>query len=144
MYINNNDTTFTMWNIHGLLEIVYTHISGMTKGTKKNKTERLEMAYMLQQACEKLIKIQIYRSGLHINNQSVYTHDITNLISYARTIGVNLIVPQSIEQNAQVITKWEAKGRYDMHLVVRVNDLHKWYRVMTSWYKDLYKVGYRN
>ena len=44
----------------------------------KNQT-----AYHLQQAIEKLIKIQVYHSGCSYSNRSMYVHNISSLTSYA-------------------------------------------------------------
>lgn len=44
-------------------------------------------AYHLQQATEKLIKYQIYRSGETINNSQMYTHNIERLIVYGESLG---------------------------------------------------------
>lgn len=42
-------------------------------------------AYHLQQAAEKLIKIQIYQGVSGINNRELYTHDLRRLTGYANT-----------------------------------------------------------
>ena len=41
-------------------------------------------AYHLQQAVEKLIKIQIYRSGIEYDNRNMYVHNLVKLITYAK------------------------------------------------------------
>lgn len=43
-----------------------------------------QAAYHLQQAAEKLIKIQIYRSGVAYSNKSLYVHNLKSLILYYR------------------------------------------------------------
>lgn len=41
-------------------------------------------AYHLQQAVEKLIKIQIYRSGIEYDNRNMYVHNLVKFITYAK------------------------------------------------------------
>ena len=102
-----------------------------------------QCAYHLQQAAEKLIKIQIYCSGVPINNAKIYKHSIIALLQYAQQLNVNINVPKAIISNAQTITDWEALGRYDLHIVVRTDTLKKYYTVISEWYDELYKAGYR-
>ena len=40
---------------------------------------------------------------------------------YAATIPVSLIVPTYIDKSKDIITRWEAQGRYDLHMVVRID-----------------------
>lgn len=40
-------------------------------------------AYHLQQAAEKLIKIQIYSNCTNVSNSKMYTHNLVKLIQYA-------------------------------------------------------------
>ena len=54
-------------------------------------------AYHLQQAVEKLIKYQIYKSGAAINNSQMYTHNIEKLILYGQSLGIALIIPDYIQ-----------------------------------------------
>lgn len=61
-------------------------------------------AYHLQQAAEKLIKIQIYRSGLDYNNRQLYVHNLVTLINYARSLELELLLPKKIDENALNIT----------------------------------------
>jgi len=43
---------------------------------KEIKEVKNQVAYHLQQAAEKLIKIQVYSSGCEYNNRSMYVHNI--------------------------------------------------------------------
>ena len=47
------------------------------------KEVKNQAAYHLQQAAEKMIKIQIYRSGVPYENKSLYVHNLKVLIHYA-------------------------------------------------------------
>lgn len=98
-----------------------------------------QAGYHLQQAAEKLIKIQIYNSAQKVDNSKVFKHDISQLVSYAKTIGVKLIVPSYIITQGPRLTSWEAEGRYDVHVVVRIDTLEKCYEEVISWMEDVKK-----
>lgn len=101
------------------------------------------VAYHLQQAVEKLIKIQIYRSGLEYDNRHMYVHNLVKLIQYANKIGANIIVPKIIDENALMITDWEAGSRYDIHFSIRIDTLKRIYQVINEWYKEIHSAGIR-
>ena len=100
-------------------------------------------AYHLQQAAEKLIKIQIYRSGVEYNNRQLYVHNLVSLITYGRALGIEIIIPKEIDDNALVITDWEAGSRYDLHFSIRIDTLKKIYDVIMNWYNEVYNKGIR-
>lgn len=112
----------------------------------KNSTPRLakylkgQVGYHLQQAAEKLIKIQIYRSDAEIDYSRLYKHDLQYIIDYARSKDISLIVPEYVLKNTMVISSWEAEGRYDVHIVVRYPQLEKAYAIISEWYKQLEKI----
>lgn len=99
-------------------------------------------AYHLQQAVEKMIKIQIYRSGVSYENREVYVHDLTRLIHYADTLEFGVNIPAIIRTQAIMITDWEANGRYDIHFSVRISTLEKIFAVVDAWYQELKKKGF--
>lgn len=80
----------------------------------KNKDIKNIGAYHIQQAVEKLIKLQIYDSGKKIDNSKTYTHSIKKLIKYGEELGLGLNIPKPIAENAQMITDWEAGSRYGL------------------------------
>ena len=100
-------------------------------------------AYHLQQAAEKLIKIQIYSTGIPVNNARMYKHALIALLQYAQSLGIVINIPKYISNNAKTITDWESLGRYDIHVVVRTDTLNKCLKILNEWYEDLYKDGYR-
>ena len=57
---------------------------------KEIKEVKNQVAYQLQQAAEKLIKIQVYSSGCEYNNRSMYVHNISTLASYADSLGIDM------------------------------------------------------
>lgn len=112
---------------------------GLEKYKENTKIKDLKnmVAYHIQQAVEKMIKIQIYKSGIAYDNKSIYTHDINNLIVYARLIGVDLVIPKAIEDNCMTITDWEAGSRYDIKFSVRVDTLEKYLEVCNAWIEKI-------
>jgi len=94
-------------------------------------------AYHLQQAAEKLIKIQIYNQCSQVDNAQMYTHQIEKLILYADSLGINPIIPDYIRQNSLIITAWEAGSRYDIGFSIRIDTLKKCYAVISDWIKKI-------
>lgn len=94
-------------------------------------------AYHLQQAAEKLIKIQIYNKCNQVNNAQMYTHQIEKLILYADSLGINAIIPQYIRENSLIITAWEAGSRYDIGFSIRIDTLKKCSDVISEWLKKI-------
>lgn len=110
---------------------------------KKIKEIKNQTAYHLQQAIEKLIKIQVYSSGVEYNNRSMFVHNIDSLTSYVDSLGISADIPNDIRENALIISDWEASSRYDLHFSVRIDTLEKFYDITLNWYKRLYKNGIR-
>lgn len=100
-------------------------------------------AYHLQQAAEKLIKIQVYRSNIEYDNRQIYVHNLSKLLSYANGLNINLNVPNEIVQNSITISEWEAGSRYDLHFKIRIDTLKKFYTIIYDWYDAIYKTGIR-
>lgn len=90
-------------------------------------------AYHLQQAVEKLIKYQIYSSGVNINYSQMYTHNIERLIIYGDSLNISILVPEYIREKSLRITDWEAGSRYDVGFSIRVDILKKTYDVVKKW-----------
>lgn len=99
--------------------------------------------YHLQQAAEKMIKLQIYQSGKTYNNAKMYRHSLDDLMMYAESLGIELIVPEYVNEKKYVITRWETQGRYDMHAVVRLDTLRRACDEMETWYRQLKRLKYR-
>ena len=95
---------------------------------KASKSYKGLAGYHLQQAAEKLIKFQIYESGLRTNNAQIYKHSLDDLITYATSLGISLDVPKWVDEKKFIIASWEAQGRYDLHFVVRMDTLKKCYQ----------------
>lgn len=112
------------------------------KPSKYVKYLKGQAGYHLQQAAEKLIKIQIYHSNVMINNSKIFKHSIGDLITYARSLGIPFYVPGYIDTHAGTITSWEAEGRYDIHVIVRIDTLEKAYSEIECWFASLQKNGY--
>ena len=108
---------------------------------KEIKEIKNQAAYHIQQAVEKLIKIQVYSSGVNYNNKSLYVHNIGSLISYASGLAIPMDIPKDIFDNAVMISDWEASGRYDIHFSVRIDTLEKYLKIVEEWHSRLYKSG---
>lgn len=100
-------------------------------------------AYHLQQAAEKLIKIQIYAKAESYDNASMYTHNIEKLIAYAQSLNIDVVVPKYIDNNSLILTNWEAGSRYDVGFQIRIDTLNKASEEIEKWYDDLYESGIR-
>ena len=101
-----------------------------------SKAMKGQAAYHLQQAAEKLIKIQLYASGKKLDNAKLYKHSLKDLLKYAQSISAY------INKNNEIITRWEAQGRYDLHLSVRMDTLKKCYQEISDWYDAMRRNGY--
>ncbi|MBR5970403.1 MAG: hypothetical protein IK016_08695 [Lachnospiraceae bacterium] len=104
-----------------------------------SKTMKGQAGYHLQQATEKLIKIQLYRSNKSLDFSKIFNHRIGDLILYGRSLGIDLIVPPYIENYAEIISGWEAEGRYDPHFVVRIDTLEKCAAIVSEWFDSVTK-----
>ena len=100
-------------------------------------------AYHLQQAAEKLIKIQIYRSGVEYDNRKLYVHNLVTLIKYAQSLNIDVVIPQEVDENALFISDWEAGSRYDVRFSIRIDKLRKMYDVISTWHQEVYSKGIR-
>ncbi|MCC8050571.1 MAG: HEPN domain-containing protein [Clostridiales bacterium] len=94
-------------------------------------------AYHLQQAAEKMIKAQIYRSGHPYKDREMYTHNLALLIAYTERNNIAVYIPEHIRKNSHIITGWEAGSRYDIHFSVRIDTLEKCLEVIEEWYKSI-------
>ena len=101
---------------------------------------RGQSAYHLQQATEKLIKIQLYHSGKELDPAKIYKHGIGSLLTYADDMGIEIVTPALIKKNDELITSWEAEGRYDVHVVVRTDTLQKYLKIISDWCDDVSTV----
>ena len=103
----------------------------------KNKDIKNIGVYHIQQATEKLIKLQIYESGKKIDNSKTYTHSIKKLIKYGEELGLQINIPKAVKENAQMITDWEAGSRYGLGLSIRIDVLEKYCKLLEQWAKEV-------
>jgi len=68
----------------------------------------------------------------------MYRHSLDDLITYAGSLGIALILPKWVNNKKYLITGWEAQGRYDLHFMVRIDTLKKCYTELSQWYQDLH------
>ena len=109
-----------------------------TISSKAGKHLRGLAGYHLQQAAEKMIKIQIYNSGVQIDHSKMFRHSLDDLIGYASSLGIALIIPSWVDGKKYVITSWEAEGRYNLHFVVRMDTLKRCYSELVQWRNQLF------
>ena len=109
-----------------------------TISSRAGKHLRGLAGYHLQQAAEKMIKIQIYASGVKIDNAKMYRHSLDDLITYAGSLGIALTVPTWVNAKKYVITGWEAEGRYNLHFVVRMDTLKRCYSELVQWRNQIF------
>ena len=100
-------------------------------------------AYHIQQAMEKLIKIQVYCKSNDYDNHKMFNHNLEKLILYAETLDIDLYVPKYVRDNSLVITDWEAGSRYDVGFSIRIDTLKKAFNEAECWYNKLYEEGIR-
>lgn len=135
-------TSLTM----GIIEADINAALRSIKAYKENnrKYEKNISAYHIQQAVEKLIKIQVYAKvcGSHVN-QGLYTHNIDKLISFCRMYNIQCIIPRYVVDNSARISEWEVRGRYDFHFSVNIKTLESALEVTIDWYRKLKKMGFR-
>ena len=109
-----------------------------TISSKAGKHLRGLAGYHLQQAAEKMIKIQIYDSGVQIDHSKMFRHSLDDLIGYASSLAIPLIIPAWVDEKKYVITSWEAEGRYNLHFVVRMDTLKRCYSELIQWRNQLF------
>ena len=109
-----------------------------TISSKAGKHLRGLAGYHLQQAAEKMIKIQIYDSGVQIDHSKMFRHSLDDLIGYASSLAIPLIIPSWVDEKKYVITSWEAEGRYNLHFVVRMDTLKRCNSELTQWRNQLF------
>ena len=109
-----------------------------TISSKAGKHLRGLAGYHLQQAAEKMIKIQIYDSGVQIDHSKMFRHSLDDLIGYASSLAIPLIIPSWVDEKKYVITSWEAEGRYNLHFVVRMDTLKRCYSELIQWRNQLF------
>lgn len=78
-------------------------------------------AYHLQQCVEKITKGALECTGVTVPN----THRLSRLFSMVKNNGAELILPEWLEDHAEMLSEWEAESRYNMDFVVEKQKLEK-------------------
>ena len=81
------------------------------------KDDKNQAAYHIQQAAEKLIKIQIYANASNVDNRCMYTHSLDRLIRYTEAENIPVIIPKYVSEKRSMLTDWEAGSRYDLNFL---------------------------
>mgnify|MGYP003312136694 CR=1 FL=1 len=101
-----------------------------------NDEEQLnQAAYHLQQALELAIKHIFCIKGLPLQK----THDIDQLIVYARDSGVDLYLPDYFIQKAEMISNWESKTRYVLGFKLELEKIRTTIDELQSYFEILSK-----
>lgn len=121
------------------IELIQADITASAKMIEEYKNNKYKSAknisaYHLQQAAEKLIKIQIYKNAKPNAQLKLYTHNISALIKQAQVNDIMLYIPSYVRKNAMTITTWEASSRYDFDFSVRIDTLEKAHNEISLWY----------
>ncbi|MBR1623478.1 MAG: HEPN domain-containing protein [Pseudobutyrivibrio sp.] len=93
-----------------------------------DKALRLQAAYHMQQAVEKMIKLKAELQGV-----SLWGHDIDRLICKCDEANIDIGIPNYIRKKAIDITQWEAECRYYPVKVVRKDTIKKIYDCVSEW-----------
>lgn len=99
----------------------------------KDKYQKHQAAYMVQQAIEKTLK---YAIGQKTGTEP-WGHDIGKLILAADV--ENVVVPDVIRQNAAMYTSWEVVSRYYPRTVIRRDNIAKAIRITDEWQANIGK-----
>lgn len=106
----------------------------------RNRYYISQASYSVQQACEKLIKIQIYQNSNYTVDE-VKSHNISSLIRRGKKY--NIFVPESITSMAIEITSWEASSRYDISFIPDAELVSYFAKECDRWYNYLLNKGYK-
>ncbi len=60
------------------------------------------------------------------------------LIGYASSLRIPLIIPSWVDEKKYIITNWETEGRYNLHFVVRMDTLKRCYSELIQWRNQLF------
>lgn len=96
-----------------------------------DKAIRLQAAYHMQQAVEKIIKLKA-----EIEDVNLWGHDIDVLIRKCDEAGIDIAVPKYIRDHADMITHWEAECRYYPVKVVRRDVIKRVYDISEMWLSE--------
>jgi len=130
------------------MRIIKEDIDHANYGIEKYKRERYRESksiacFHIQQAVEKMIKIQFQNRVSQLNWSNLRTHDINRLRAYAEQLRFKLYIPNKIIKNVDHINAWETSGRYFDDFSVRIDFIENIYKEVVTWYADLWKSGYR-
>ena len=66
------------------------------------------------------------------------------MISYAESLGFQIIIPKWVNEKKYLITSWEAEGRYELDFAVRIDTLKRALLEINEWEKELKAVFRKN
>lgn len=90
-------------------------------------------AYHLQQSVELALKYLLEMYGVEYPK----THDVDQLIRLAVENGVELHLPEYIEEHAEMFSQWESKTRYIIGYLVEEKKIVKAIQAIDEWFSAL-------
>lgn len=91
------------------------------------------IAYHVQQATEKMLKFQLEVEG----SKYPHTHKISVLIDAC--LGLEIVIPQLLEDYDVVISEWATGTRYDSSFVTSKRQLYKVIECLEEWFLEIDK-----
>ncbi len=92
--------------VKNMCRVVEMTIDGRTFRVSEIKMKYMQNIVDAAKACEKLIKIQIYANLQQVDNAKVHKHDLLDLVSYALSENVSIVVPGYINKKLQIMRGW--------------------------------------
>lgn len=81
-------------------------------------------AYHIQQAFEKLLKMQVLSSTQSQDANIIFrTHNLSKIIKVLLQYNKTAYIPEYLRKNAILISSWEVSGRYDTYFSVSIEEL---------------------
>lgn len=79
------------------------------------------MGYHLQQAMELALKYLLEQNGIEYPK----THDIDQLIRLGHEAKIELLLPEYLEDHAEMLSQWEAKSRYVLGYAIEARKIER-------------------
>lgn len=108
-------------------QIIYSDIKWASKAIAeynycgKLLYDKMRACYCIQQAVEKLIKIQMYLSNPNIPSRRAKTHDLQKLVDLAKEFNVQIIMHPYLRKKFGILTTWETECRYMEYVKYRID-----------------------
>lgn len=105
----------------------------------RNSFDLCDSAYYIQQACEKMIKIQVYK--LSNTSTPIRGHNICALINYYKNLR-GICIPVDIIKYCRLLSNWESQTRCNENYFVESRMVSYILKLAENWYLELKRLGY--